>query len=220
MPPVGLKLLHPLKTNSYPITQRFGENPQWYPLTNGHNGIDYGIPLRTSIYATLPGTVVRVAGDNSGYGNHIRIQHANNLLSLYGHLDEHNWHNVQEGDEVAAGWEIGFSGNTGHSTGPHLHFEVREGTTAFDPQPYITLNLGPGPIPEPASSIFKVRVTADPSLNVRSGPGVVYPRIASLANGEEIDVLELGGNEIWVRTAKGFFAFRYNGNNLVEIVKE
>jgi len=133
MPPVGLKLLHPLKSNAYPITQVFGANPQWYPLTNGHNGIDYGIPLRTSVYATLPGKVIRVAGDSSGYGNHIRIQHADNLLSLYGHLDEHDWHNVQEGQDVAAGWEIGFSGNTGRSTGPHLHFEVREGSRAFNP---------------------------------------------------------------------------------------
>ncbi len=220
MPPAGLKLLHPLKSNSYPITQHFGENPQWYPLTNGHNGIDFGIPLRTSVYATLPGTVIRVAGDNSGYGNHIRIQHADNLMSLYGHLDEHDWHNVQEGQEVVAGWEIGFSGNTGHSTGPHLHYEVREGSQAFDPEPYLTLTVGPGPIPGPETPIFKVRVTAQPSLNVRSGPGIVYPRIDSLNTGDEVGVLELGGNEIWIRTAKGFIAFRYNGTNLVEVVEE
>jgi hypothetical protein len=193
-------------------------------LTNGHNGIDFGIPLRTSVYATLPGTVVRVGADGSGYGNHIRIQHANNLLSLYGHLDERNWHNVQEGQEIVAGWEIGFSGNTGRSTGPHLHFEVREGTQAFDPQPYLTLKLGPGPDPidpDPIlGAILKVRVTAEPSLNVRSGPSVVYPAIGSLANGEEVEVLELGGTEIWLRTAKGYIAFRYNGTNLVEVVKE
>ena len=218
MPPVGLKLLHPLKSNAYPITQVFGANPQWYPLTNGHNGIDYGIPLRTSVYATLPGKVIRVAGDSSGYGNHIRIQHADNLLSLYGHLDEHDWHNVQEGQDVAAGWEIGFSGNTGRSTGPHLHFEVREGSRAFNPQPYITLSPGPIPIPDDTQPIFKVRVTADPSLNVRSGPSLVYPRIGLLNNGEEVDVLDIGGTEIWIRTAKGFIAFRYNGTDLVEVV--
>ena len=227
MPPVGLKLLHPLKSNSYPITQRFGENKQWYPSTNGHNGIDYGIPLRTSVYATLPGTVVRVTGDNSGYGNHIRIQHADNLLSIYGHLDEHNWHNVEVGQEVVAGWEIGFSGNTGHSTGPHLHFEVREGIQAFDPQPYIVTSLAEVAggheaehveVGQPVEgALFRVRVTADPSLNIRSGPSIVYPTIGSLANGTEIDVLELGGTEIWVRTAKGYIAFRYNGTNLVEI---
>lgn len=221
MPPAGLKLLHPLKTLSYPITQEFGENPQWYPLTNGHNGMDFGVPLRTPIYATLPGTVVRVAADNTGYGNHIRIQHADNLLSLYGHLDEHNWSTVEVGDEVVAGQEIGYSGNTGRSSGPHLHYEVREGTQAFNPKPFLVLTLGPGPIPDPLSkAIFKVRVTADPSLNVRSGPGIVYPRIGSFANGEEVDVLGLGGNEIWVRTSKGFVAFRFNGTDLVEVVDE
>jgi hypothetical protein len=220
MPPAGLKLLHPLKSTAYPITQHFGENPQWYPLTNGHNGIDFGIPLRTSIYATLPGKVIRVAADPNGYGNHIRIQHDNNLLSLYGHLDERNWHNVQEGQDVVAGWEIGFSGNTGRSTGPHLHYEVREGTQAFDPESYLTLNIGPGPIPEPARPIFRVRVTADPSLNIRSGPSVVYPAIGQLATGDEIEALELGGTEVWLRTSKGYIAFRYNGYNLVEVVEE
>ena len=226
MPPVGLKLLHPLKSNSYPITQRFGENPQWYPNTNGHNGIDYGIPLRTSVFATLAGKVVRVASDKNGYGNHVRIQHAGNLLSIYAHLDEKNWTNVQEGQEVPVGWEVGFSGNTGRSTGPHLHFEVREGTQAFDPAPYIVTSLGDVVVDHEEEeeegqavegAIFRVRVTADPSLNIRSGPSIVYPTIGSLANGETIDVLEIGGTEVWVRTAKGYIAFRYNGTNLVEI---
>ncbi len=220
MPPAGLKLLHPLKSTAYPITQKFGENPQWYPLTNGHNGIDYGIPLRTPIYATLPGKVVRVGSDPSGYGNHVRISHDNNLLSLYGHMDERIWHTVNEGDTVEAGQQIGFSGNTGRSTGPHLHFEVREGTTAFDPLPYITLTIGPTPPPEPATPIFRVRVTADPSLNIRTGPSVVYPAIGQLSKGQEIDVLDIGGTEIWVRTAKGYIALRFNGNTLAEVIKK
>ena len=97
MPPAGLKLLYPVKS-TFPITQRFGENPQWYPITNGHNGIDWGIPLRTPIYATLPGSVARVAADNTGYGNHIRISHDGNLLSIYGHMDERNYALVKVGD--------------------------------------------------------------------------------------------------------------------------
>ena len=56
--------------------------------------------------------------------------------------------------------------------------------------------------------------------NVRSGPGIVYPAIGSLANGEQVDVLELGGTEIWVRTAKGYIAFRYSGKDLADIVEE
>lgn len=183
------------------------------------HGMVFGIPLRTSVYATLPGKVIRVAADNTGYGNHIRIQHMNNLLSLYSHLDEQNWHNVQEGQEVVAGWDIGFSGNTERSTGPHLHFEIREGTQAFDPEPFLTLMVGPGPIPQPEAPIFKVRVTAQSSLNVRSGSGIVYPRIDSFVTNDVTDVLEIGGIKIWLRTAKGYIAFRYNGTNLVEVVK-
>lgn len=228
MPPAGLKLFYPVKP-TFPITQLFGENPKWYPLTKGHNGIDWGIPLRTPVYATLPGTVARVGSDSSGYGNHIRISHDHNLLSLYGHLDESKYALVKVGDVVQAGQQIGFSGNTGRSTGPHLHFEVREGSTAFDPKPYLTSSL-PKPVDSDSGDVsdvnkpvavdapvFKVRITADPTINVRTGPGVAYPSIGSFKLGDIVDVLELAGNEIWVRTPKGFIAFRYNGLSLAEV---
>ena len=183
------------------------------------------MPLRTSIFATLPGKVIRVASDNSGYGNHVRVSHADNMTSIYGHMDEHNWASVHEGDQVVAGQELGLSGNTGHSSGPHLHFEIREGTIAFDPAPFIVTSLGGGPVGPGGAVVvqkplFKVRVLANPSLNVRSGPSIVYPKINTMNLGELADVLELGGTEIWVRTPKGFIAFRYNGDNLAEIVTE
>jgi hypothetical protein len=217
MPPAGLKLLYPVKS-TFPITQRFGENPQWYPLTNGHNGIDWGIPLRTPVYAALPGKVVRVAADNSGYGNHIRISHDNNLLSLYGHLDERHYALVKVDDMVEAGQHIGFSGNTGRSTGPHLHFEVREGSTAFDPEPYLSENVN---IP-PAKTLFKARVlqSTQPFLNIRSGPGTLYPVIGKLNPGDEVEVIDIGGETVWLQTKKGFIAFRMSKTNLAEVVVE
>lgn len=220
--PEPLKLFHPLKSTSYPITQKFGENPQWYPLTQGHNGIDFGIPLRTDIYATLPGKVVRVAGDNSGYGNHIRISHDDNLLSLYGHLDERNYHTVNEGDNVVAGQHIGFSGNTGRSTGPHLHFEVRRNNVAFDILPLLTTEILGIPTPPPPATKFKIRVldTTQPFLNVRSGPDILYPIIDHINPGEEVEVLDIASNTLWLQTARGFIAFRYDGNGLAEIVVE
>ena len=215
MPPAGLKLLYPVKP-TFPITQRFGENPQWYPITNGHNGIDWGIPLRTPIYATLPGSVVRVAADNSGYGNHIRISHDNNLLSLYGHMDERNYALVKVGDTVTAGQHIGYSGNTGRSTGPHLHFEVREGSTAFNPEPYLSDNIN---IP-PARTLFKARVleTTQPFLNIRSGPGILYPVIARYSPGDEMEVTDIGGDTVWLQTKKGFVAYRIDKKTLIEIL--
>ena len=216
----GLQLFYPVKPFTYPITQKFGENPQWYPLTKGHNGIDWGIPLRTSIFATLPGKVVRVASDPKGYGNHIRISHSDNLMSLYGHLDEHNYTSLKVGDEVQAGQHIAYSGNTGRSTGPHLHFEVRRGDVAFDPKPYLTATIpDTDEVIEPPKAIFKARILEGVStLNVRSGPGTLYPIIGKMSAGDEVDVFSIDGAEIWLHTPKGYIAMRYNNNDLAELV--
>ena len=81
-----------------------------------------------------------------------------------------------------------------HSSILHPFLHNIKTLRAFNPQPYITLSPGPIPIPDDTQPIFKVRVTADPSLNVRSGPSLVYPRIGLLNNGEEVDVLDIGGD--------------------------
>ena len=218
--PNDLKLFYPVKPFTYPITQRFGENPKWYPLTKGHNGIDWGIPLRTSIFATLPGTVMRVASDPNGYGNHIRISHGDSLLSLYGHLDERNYTSLNVDDEVRAGQHIAFSGNTGRSTGPHLHFEVRRSNVAFDPEPYLTATVPDTDVEvEPPKAVFKARVLEGiNTLNVRSGPGTLYPIIGQLSGGDEVDVISIDGAEIWLHTPKGYIALRYNNDDLAELL--
>jgi hypothetical protein len=218
----GLQLFYPVKPFTYPITQHFGENPQWYPLTKGHNGIDWGIPLRTSIFATLPGTIIRVASDPNGYGNHIRISHGDGLVSLYGHMDAHHYTSLEVGDEVKAGQFIGYSGNTGRSTGPHLHFEVRRGNVAFDPEPYLTATIpGTDTEIEPPEAIFKARVLDDINvLNVRSGPGTLYPIIGKMSGGDEVEVLSIDGKEIWLQTPKGYIAMRYDGDDLAELLSK
>ena len=217
-----LRLFYPVEPFKYPITQVFGANPQWYPLTSGHNGIDWGLPMRTKIFATLPGSVIRVAGDPNGYGNHIRIQHDDNLMSLYGHLDEHNFALVQVDDHVEAGQHIGFSGNTGRSTGPHLHFEVRRGSKAFDPQPFLVTQLEPEEEIQPPAAVIKGRVLASvtPFLNVRSGPDVLYPLVDTLPPGTEFEIYEFVTDTIWLHTSKGFLAMRFKGNNFIELLKE
>jgi hypothetical protein len=218
--PDELQLFYPVQPLTYPITQRFGENPQWYPLTDGHNGIDWGIPMRTSIFATLPGVVQRVAADPNGYGNHIRIGHTDNLMSLYGHLDEHNYTPLEVGDQVRVGQHIAYSGNTGRSTGPHLHFEVRRGSTAFDPEPFLTAIIPDTEVEiEPPEAIFKARILEDVSvLNIRSGPGTLYPIIGKLSGGDEVEVFAIDGAEIWLHTPKGYIAMRYNGDDLAELL--
>jgi murein DD-endopeptidase MepM/ murein hydrolase activator NlpD len=100
------------------VTSCFGQ--RWGRL---HAGVDLAAADGTPIVAAGPGTVVR-AGPAEGYGNAVLIDHGNGWLTHYGHLSRIA---VTVGEIVQAGQQIGDEGSTGHSTGPHLHFEVHEG---------------------------------------------------------------------------------------------
>lgn len=98
-----------------------------------HSGIDFRAETGTPIRSTAAGKVVK-AGRYGGYGKMIEIRHANGLSTRYGHLSKIY---VQPGQNVKAGVKIGASGNTGRSTGPHLHYEVRTNNKAINPLNYI-----------------------------------------------------------------------------------
>ena len=98
-----------------------------------HAGIDFAVPMGTPIYATGPGTVIK-AGRNGGYGNMIEIRHADGMTTRYAHLSRIF---VKPGQKVAAGARIAASGSTGRSTGPHLHYEVREKNKAVNPMTWL-----------------------------------------------------------------------------------
>ncbi|WP_250287357.1 MULTISPECIES: M23 family metallopeptidase [unclassified Frankia] len=107
------------------LTQHFGG-------ANGHPGIDLGAPMGTPVVAAHGGIII-YAGWESGYGNFVQIQHANNVVTCYAHLSRIS---VRVGQQVATGQQVGLEGSTGFSTGPHLHFEVRLGGqngTKIDP---------------------------------------------------------------------------------------
>ncbi len=88
----------------------------------GHRGIDIGAPKGTPIYAAAGGVVlIAHPGWSGGYGNMVILQHTNGTKTLYGHMSKIGTHT---GDSVKQGEIIGYVGSTGHSTGPHLHFEV------------------------------------------------------------------------------------------------
>lgn len=90
---------------------------------HGKNGIDIGCPIGTPIAAAAQGTVIAAkTGNNGGYGNMVIISHPNGTQTVYGHMSKIN---VSYGQNVSDGETIGTVGNTGQSTGPHLHFEVR-----------------------------------------------------------------------------------------------
>ncbi|WP_030199760.1 M23 family metallopeptidase [Streptomyces sp. NRRL S-87] len=91
-----------------------------------HSGQDFAVPVGTAVKAAHAGTVVKAGpnggGDGPAYGNAIVIKHANGTYSQYAHLSRIQ---VTVGQKVATGQQIALSGNTGNSSGPHLHFEIR-----------------------------------------------------------------------------------------------
>ena len=98
-----------------------------------HHGVDLGVPTGTAVHAMSGGTV-SLAGAMSGYGLAVMIDHGAGWVTLYGHLDRVD---VTVGDRVRAGQRVGLSGNTGISTAPHLHFEVRRFGRSRDPVPLL-----------------------------------------------------------------------------------
>ena len=116
------------------ITSPFGKRQR--PDGEGeeeHTGIDIDAPLNTSVYAGYEGRVTRVE-ENEFYGKFVMIEHSPSLVTLYGHLNEQS---VNIGDFVNKETVIGLSGNTGRSTGPHIHFEIRKSGKCVNPEDYI-----------------------------------------------------------------------------------
>jgi murein DD-endopeptidase MepM/ murein hydrolase activator NlpD len=113
-----------------PVTSPYG--PRWGTF---HKGIDIGVGMGTPIAAADSGTIF-YSGEMDGYGNVILIDHGNGIVTLYGHQSQLI---ATKGQYVTRGTTIGLVGSTGHSTGPHLHFEVRIGSNgmAVDPMGYL-----------------------------------------------------------------------------------
>lgn len=99
-----------------------------------HEGIDLPAPVGTPVYAAADGKVVYAGNGIRGYGNLIVIKHAGDLLTAYAH---NSLLLVSEGQPVRAGDRIALVGQSGHATGPHLHFEVRSGQIPRDPMSYL-----------------------------------------------------------------------------------
>jgi murein DD-endopeptidase MepM/ murein hydrolase activator NlpD len=124
------------KTSGF-VWPLFGElssffGPRTHPVTGKndfHEGLDIEVPEGTPVFASKAGRVV-LAGKNGGYGNHVMIDHGNGYRTSYGHLLETR---VYRGQFIEGGQLIALSGNTGLSTGPHLHFEIRQYGRALNP---------------------------------------------------------------------------------------
>ena len=110
----------------------------FYKVTRMHAGIDFVANLGTSIYATADGQIVSAEEKLDGYGKMIVVDHGFGYVTRYAHLDNFN---VQAGQQVKRGEQIGFVGNTGLSTAPHLHYEVLVNGLQINPVNYFFNDL-------------------------------------------------------------------------------
>jgi murein DD-endopeptidase MepM/ murein hydrolase activator NlpD len=121
-------------TSSHRITSNFHDTDYPYRHLFEHSGLDIGIPTGTPIKAAEAGYVARVSIGTKWYGTYVMIIHNNNLATLYAHM---NSSSVVADQYVTKGQVIGYSGSTGFSSGPHLHFEVRSNGIPVNPLNYL-----------------------------------------------------------------------------------
>ncbi|MBT3154809.1 M23 family metallopeptidase [Streptomyces sp. CHD11] len=127
---------------SYKLSASYAANGGMW--ASKHSGQDYAVPTGTPVVAVHGGTVVKAggngAGDGPAYGNAVVIKHSNGKYSQYAHLSSVN---VKAGQVVKTGQKIASSGNTGNSSGPHLHFEIRTSPnygSAVNPAAFLRAN--------------------------------------------------------------------------------
>jgi murein DD-endopeptidase MepM/ murein hydrolase activator NlpD len=150
-----------------PVTSLFGM--RFHPILHIlrlHAGIDFGAPIGSIVRSVADGKV-EIAGPVSGFGNHVRIKH-NGFETSYSHLSEIPA-NVTPGAAVTEGETIGLSGNTGLSTGPHLHFEYYLSGAAVDPLPHMGVEVAgalttSAPSEQEIAAFNSVKTQVDASL--------------------------------------------------------
>ncbi|MBD5356265.1 MAG: M23 family metallopeptidase [Bacteroides sp.] len=115
---------HPIRGK---ITSHYGYREKFHRM---HKGIDIALKIGDAVVAALPGVVGRIGYEPGGYGHFIIVVHSGGIETRYAHLSSVT---ATLGQSVDAGDEIALGGNSGNSTGPHLHFEVRKNGLAIDP---------------------------------------------------------------------------------------
>lgn len=131
VPPVT-RTNSPSTSYTMPI-RNFKQISQYY--SSSHKGIDFSANQGSAVYAARAGCVTEAAsGFNGGYGRVIKLSHGDGMGSLYAHLSSIV---VSSGSCVSGGQLIGYSGNTGNSTGPHLHFEILKNNNPVEPLQYV-----------------------------------------------------------------------------------
>ena len=124
-----------LPVNGY-VTDGFGprRNPFSGEGRETHEGLDIAVDFGTPVMSTADGLVI-YAAPHAGYGNLVTLYHSNGITTRYGHLSKIT---VEAGQRIKRGEQIGHAGSTGRSTGPHVHYEIRENDQPLDPVRYIS----------------------------------------------------------------------------------
>ena len=134
-----LPIVSPVDTSSYRfISDDFGYRKHPILLLKMfHEGIDIACPIGTNIFSTGKGYIEKIGYEKHGYGNYIIVNHLNGYKTRYAHLKHIN---VKERQVVTQGMTIATSGNTGRTTGSHLHYEIIKNNKVIDPIKFITNN--------------------------------------------------------------------------------
>lgn len=134
---VDIPTLWPVSGGKGNITAVFG--PEEQPFTHAfrlHNGVDIAWSPGTPVLSTANGKVQTVGFEPNGLGNKVEVRHSYGFTTVYGHLSRIA---VRQGQPVSRGQVVGYVGNTGLSTGPHLHYEVHIGTQIVDPMHFLDI---------------------------------------------------------------------------------
>lgn len=161
-----------------------------------HRGIDFAVPVGTPVVAAHAGTIVEVR-ESPSYGNMIRIRGNDGIDTLYAHLSSFG---VQQGQQVAAGQQIALSGNTGRSTGPHLHFEAIRNGVKIDPAPLM------GEVAAPVAQQAAAAQTPEPSPTESDAapaqtPGAATPTSESSSTPAPAQILDTASSGAAVESA-------------------
>lgn len=203
-------MIIPPLIGNYQITQYFGENEAFYKARpewkiRGHNGVDYAAPVGTPAYACADGTIFTVKTQPDGYGLYLVLRGTGETSRYdfyYAHLSAVM---VSVGSTVRKGQMICRTGNSGCSTGPHLHFEVRirgmknEYNGAIDPLTIMsaqtTDQTQEKSITEPGTYVVNTQ------MNLRSAPGIEAPVVGTMYSNSTIIVTDIVAvnNSIWGR---------------------
>jgi hypothetical protein len=211
-----MKLRCPLDTYQY-ISQTYAEHVArayangWAPYPTGvsgtvyyYGGIDYAV-YNIACKAAADGVVSLVDISTIGYGKSVRIDHGNGYVTIYAHLSSIQ---VVKGQIAKAGDIIGVTGNTGNSTGPHLHFELRLNGSPIDPQPMID--------DDESEDNMKGTILVN-GLAVRSQPavnGTVLKRVGTNSAPLDVDSIDT----VWIKLKNGnYVCAKYKGEDYIKL---